>query len=107
MKNDIVTQLISGKLNAEGKYIPFKENKNISLSEVIRNSNKSTHEIMVRENLRLPHLALNKKVFIKSIEEKATLSKVKKQHKLLLTKKGLNPNKRLNLSNPVNAVITT
>tara|TARA_R100000908_G_C3748898_1_gene143735 strand:+ start:40 stop:363 length:324 start_codon:yes stop_codon:yes gene_type:complete len=106
MKKDIVTQLISGKLDAEGKYIPFKVNKNTPLNEVIRNSNKPKHEVMVRENLRLPYLDINRGVFKKSQEEKATLIKVKKDHKALLLKKGYNPNKRLNLSQPGNAVLS-
>jgi hypothetical protein len=106
MKKDIVTQLISGKLNAEGKYVPLKANKNVSINEVIRTSKHSTHDVMVRENLRLPHLDINRDVFKKSQEEKLKLSKLKKDHKALLIKNGFNPNKRLNLSYPINSVLS-
>ena len=106
MKKDIVTQLLSGKIDAGGKYIPLKINKNIPIDEVIRSSNRPEHEVMVRENLRLPHLNIDRKVFIKSSQEKATLAKVKKDHKALLVKKGHNPNKRLNLSHPFYSVLS-
>ena len=106
MKKDIVTQLLSGKIDAGGKYIPFKVNKNTPINEVIRASNKSEHEVMVRENLRLPYINIDRNVFIKSNQEKATLAKIKKDHKALLVKKGYNPNKRLNLSQPANAVLS-
>lgn len=100
MRNDYVTQLMTGKINGKGEFVPFKTNPNASLNEIIRSSNKSAHDILVHEGLRQPLVSLDSSVNYKSKKEKDILKKIKSEHKKALLKAGFNSKKRLNLSNP-------
>jgi hypothetical protein len=98
--NDYVVQLMSGRFDEKGKFLPFKLNPNTSITEIIRSSDKSIQEIMVKENLWPSLVSLDKSVFVKNSSEKEDLKKIKVEHKKQLINAGFNPKKRLNLSEP-------
>lgn len=104
MRNDYVTQLLSGTIDEKGKFVPYKVNPYGLLGDLVRSSNKPMHEVMVAEGLWLPHVAHNGDVHKKTKAEKLELKELKSAHKKSLIKAGFNPKKRLNISEP--AILT-
>lgn len=105
MRNDYVTQLLTGRTDDKGKFIPFKVNPYPLMGEVLKNSDRTTHEVMAREDLWPPQLELKKYLLVKSKAEKEQLAKAKKEHKKLMSKKGFDPKKRLNVSDPMTIIL--
>lgn len=104
MRNDYVTQLLSGSIDEKGKFVPYKVNPYGLLGDLVRSSNKPVHEIMVKEGLWNPLVDLDESVHLKTKAEKLELKELKSAHKKKLIKAGFNPKKRLNLSEP--AILT-
>jgi len=100
MRNDYVTQLMTGRMDDKGKFTPFKVNPNTPITDIIRSSNKTVQEVMVKESLWLPLVDIDKTVHLKNHREKAELKELKLAHKKLVGGAGFNPNKRLNITAP-------
>jgi len=105
MKHDYVTQLLTGSIDEKGKFVPYKVNPYGLLTDLLRSSNKPTHQIMVSEGLWLPHVEHNTDVHKKTKAEKKELKEIISAHKKSLIKAGFNPKKRLNLSEPTIIIV--
>jgi hypothetical protein len=101
IKTDYVIQLITGKFDEKGRFVPFKLNPYTSITELIRSSDKSMHEIMVKENLWPGQVSLDRKVFSKTKAEKLEFKTIAAAHAKQMIAGGFNPKKRLNLTDPL------
>ena len=100
IRHDYVVQLLSGRVDEKGKFTAFKLNPNTPLGDVVRSSNLSTHDVMVKESIWTPHVDIDKECFVKTKKEKAEFKEFKLAHNKLVRSAGFNPKKRLNITAP-------
>jgi hypothetical protein len=116
IQNDYVMGLTTGQkkdyVDANGrvskKFVPNIINKYAPLNNVLQNNvDKNKNSILVKESLILPPFVIergewgNIREFQKTPYEKEQLKQIKKDHKDMLKKAGMDTKKRLNLSSPM------
>lgn len=101
IKTDYVIQLTTGRFDEKGKFTPFKINPYTSLVDIVRSSDRSIHEIMVKEQLWPSHVNVDRKIFHKTKAEKHEFKMIQLAHNKDMVKAGFNPKRRLNITEPL------